>query len=133
MKIFATFENRMNSLGIFRPKPFEKFQRFNVKNVFFFFNVVSLFLLIGLNMVHHDDSFADYSETFFGLASAMAIIFFDFILIIKTRDVFELIDNYQKLINQREYMIKISQLTSLIVRPFCVFTKYFFNFFNFIK
>lgn len=102
MRIFLSIQYSLKVLGIYRPRAFEQFHRINLRNASFFIFFLLFSIATILYMVYEVDTFRGYSEALLGVAVGLSIIGGSIVFITKTNNIFQLIDDFEKAIDQRE-------------------------------
>lgn len=102
MHILAAVRESLGRLGIYAPKPFEKFQRFNKRNVcglslFMFYNILS-----GMSLIYDAVTISEYSDAIFIFSKTIILSGFYINVVVKAEDIFKLFDKYENIIEKRK-------------------------------
>lgn len=104
MIIFRDIKKSMAFCGIHSPQCFDKFHRFNLRNLMIFIFLIVSAILMSLFIVCENGTLAEYSSAFYGTLSSVTTAFLFFTFIWKTKDLYKLMNNFEELIQEREYL-----------------------------
>lgn len=110
MKIFLSIQEMFKVLGIYRPSAFGNFNPVNLRNAGFFILFLLFSICTILYMVFECQTFGEYSESLLGVAVGLSLIGGSIVFISKTKPMFELIDNFETAIAQREYLEALAKI-----------------------
>lgn len=103
MKIFQSFKKLSKNVGISEPQLFQN-HPFNAKNLLatFFLGIYFICALIYLLFVAK--AFSEYTESFYTVATTLMCFIHFTSLVVITAQVFDLIKNFESLIEKRKYL-----------------------------
>lgn len=103
MQRLVMIRESLSRLGISEPQAFEKFRRFNKRNicglaVYIIYNILSV-----MSIICDAETLSEYSDGIFIFSSTMVLNGYFINFVVKTQDTFILIENFENIIQKRKY------------------------------
>lgn len=103
MKLFQVCQKYMAIIGIRRLLPDEKFP-FNRRNVGILFIFGQSFIAASAFLVFDAKTLKEYTECLYTWISVLGVLIGLALVIIRTEEIFQLIENMEKMVEQREFI-----------------------------
>lgn len=104
MKFLQQMQKYYEILGIVRPKKSQKYRSFNLKTLIAIFFYVQHTIASTSFLLIEAKGIREYAESLFWCIT-MAVSFFNaYIIILKGGEIFQMITNFEKIIEKREYL-----------------------------
>lgn len=104
MKVLQSVRNSLTSFGLYPPQVFEGFRRPNVRIVFVVVGHVLFCIGTTMFFIWEAETLVDYSDSLFACSSMNIGFFMLIIILIKTEQVFKLIESFETIIQIREFI-----------------------------